>query len=131
LNNMIYAIGGTADGPLAINEAYDPSSNTWVTKAPMLTPRKDAVTGVINGILYVAGGRSEADLSGSAVAYDPMHDSWSPSLSLPIPVEGAGGGASEEGALYLVGGTSANGKIVAALQVFTPSGPRFYIHKSQ
>src|SRR5579862_130265 len=131
LNNMIYAIGGAGDAPLAITEAYDPVTNTWVSKAPLPSPRKDAVTGVINGVLYVAGGRSETDLSGTAVAYDPMHDSWSASLVVPIPVEGAAGGASEDGVLYLVGGASANGKVIAALQAFTPSGPRYFIHRSQ
>jgi N-acetylneuraminic acid mutarotase len=131
LGGMIYAIGGSGETTLATVDAYDPATNTWVAKAPMPAPRKDAATGVINGLLYVAGGRSDTDLVGAAVAYDPMHDSWSPSLVLPIPVESAGAGTSEEGVLYLVGGASANAKIVAGLQAFTPSGPKYYIHKSQ
>jgi len=131
VNNMLYAIGGSADGTLAASEAYDPVTNAWVAKAPMPAPRKGFAVGVINGILYAAGGRSDADLAGSAVSYDPMHDSWSPGLAVPIPVDGAGGCASDEGVLYLVGGTAQGGKVVAGLQAFTPSGPRYYIHRSQ
>lgn len=131
VNNMLYAIGGSADATLAVAEAYDPVANAWVTKAPMPAPRKGFAVGVINGILYAAGGRSDADLAGNAVSYDPMHDTWSPGLVVPIPVDGAGGCASDDGVLYLVGGTSQGGKVVAGLQAFMPSGPRYYIHKSQ
>lgn len=131
LGNLIYAIGGSGEATLATVDAYDPATNTWVTKAPMPAPRKDAAAGVINGLLYVVGGRSDTDLVGAGIAYDPMHDSWSPSLALPIPVESAGASVSEDGVLYLIGGATANAKIVAGLQAFTPSGPKYYIHKSQ
>lgn len=131
VNNMIYAIGGSADGPLALNEAYDPATNTWVTKAPMPGPRKGSSIGVVNGTLYVAGGRSDTELLGTAIAYDPLHDSWSAGVAIPIPVEAPAGCASDEGVLYLVGGATSAGKIIPSLQLFTPSGPKFYVYKSQ
>ncbi|MEJ2242592.1 MAG: kelch repeat-containing protein, partial [Candidatus Bathyarchaeota archaeon] len=42
VNGKIYAIGGINDsGYLSINEEYDPITKTWITKAPMPTPRSD------------------------------------------------------------------------------------------
>jgi N-acetylneuraminic acid mutarotase len=131
VNNMLFAIGGSEDTAVAVTEAYDPATNAWVAKAPMPTPRKGFAVGVINGVLYAAGGRSDADLAGIAVSYDPMHDTWSAGLAVPIPVDGTGGCASDDGVLYLVGGTAQGGKAVAGLQAFTPSGPRYYIHRLQ
>ena len=131
MNNMIYAVGGGEDASLTVNEAYDPVSNTWAPKAPMPAPRNGFASGVLNGILYLAGGAGPTELAGSACAYDPMHDSWSTSLTLPIPVESPAGAVSEEGVFYVVGGTGRGGKALTVLQAFSPSGPRFYLHRSQ
>ena len=40
-NNKVYCIGGTVTGSqyLQTNEEYDPSLNTWVSKANMTTGR--------------------------------------------------------------------------------------------
>lgn len=131
VNNLLYAIGGTGEGLLTTTEAYDPQTNTWIPKAPMPAARKGFALGVINGTLYLAGGSNEAGLVGPAFSYDPMHDSWSSSLNLILPVDLPGGAASEEGIFYLVGGSQTGGKVVPSLQAFSPSGPRFYIHRSQ
>src|SRR5690349_21754739 len=41
VNGVIYAVGGTRDNikPLATLQAYDPATNTWVTKAALPKPR--------------------------------------------------------------------------------------------
>src|SRR6267154_2560676 len=38
-------------------EEYDPSANTWRARAPIPTPRNHATAGVVNGKVYVIGGR--------------------------------------------------------------------------
>jgi len=131
INNLLYAFGGTGEGPLTQMEAYDPQSNLWTPKAPMPAPRKGFAVGVINGILYVAGGSNETGLVAPTVSYDPMHDSWSASLNVPLPADLVGGAATEEGVLYVVGGLQAGGKVLSSLQAFSPSGPRYYVHTSQ
>jgi hypothetical protein len=63
------------------------ASNTWTTGAPMLTPRFNAMAGVVSGQIVVFGGRipagfnpngnlnnySDADVT---EIYDPLADSW-------------------------------------------------------
>jgi hypothetical protein len=60
VNGVLYAIGAAApDTRFATVQAYSAGSNSWVTKAPL--PSKRAYlngTGTINGVLYVAGGRT-------------------------------------------------------------------------
>ena len=66
VNGVIYAVGGTRDGNtlLATVQAYNPGTNTWVTRAPMPSARAFLNgTGTINGILYVAGGGTRAGRS--------------------------------------------------------------------
>src|SRR5437763_985425 len=38
-------------------EEYDPEGNTWRTRAAMPTPRNHTAAGVVNGKIYVIGGR--------------------------------------------------------------------------
>jgi N-acetylneuraminic acid mutarotase len=51
-----YAVGGASYGYLATVEAYDPVTNSWTRKGPMLTSRTDLGVGVVNGVLYAVGG---------------------------------------------------------------------------
>jgi N-acetylneuraminic acid mutarotase len=65
IDGILYAVGGQSffssssspSGILTTNEAYDSASNTWTTKAPMRTARHHAASAVVNGMLYVIGGR--------------------------------------------------------------------------
>src|SRR5690349_1408028 len=58
LNGVLHAVGGFGGGNyLAINQAYTPGPNSWTTKAPLPQARDELNgAGVINGLLYVAGG---------------------------------------------------------------------------
>src|SRR5215470_9545503 len=73
--DKIYVIGGAALPPgskeTAIHparphmsvgtvEEYDPATNSWRSRASMPTPRDHAVTGSVNGRIYVIGGRTGA-----------------------------------------------------------------------
>ena len=73
VGGKIYVIGGattmegskdpffTAFGParvLGTNEVYDPATNKWESRNPMSVPRNHAFSGVVNGKIYVIGGRT-------------------------------------------------------------------------
>jgi N-acetylneuraminic acid mutarotase len=82
---------------------YNPSTDTaWSARSPMPRPRGAAVTGVIGGKIYVAGGSA-----GGAVAhvdeYDPAMNTWTPKLAMPAPRDHACGGVIG-GMLYVAGG---------------------------
>ena len=112
IGNTIYVVGGDAKTgggapiPLATVEAYDALTNTWTTKAPMLTARRAPAAAAVNGTLYVIGGNG----TGSVEAYDPATDSWS--MKAPMP---SGGGAHTAAALngliYAAGGSPVSMKV--------------------
>lgn len=78
INGTLYAIGGSSDRPLNSNEAYDPSSNTWTSKALMPTARHHAGSVVVDEKIFVIGGRISGSLENISVneAYDPEQDKW-------------------------------------------------------
>jgi N-acetylneuraminic acid mutarotase len=114
--NKIYCIGGTVgdsddlvSGFTGVNEVYDPVKNTWETKASMLTPRADLCASVVDGKIYLIGGKEywgdEPFYHELAVneVYDPADNSWSTLSPMPIP---AFGYASEvvNDKIYVIGG---------------------------
>ena len=114
VNGILYAVGGdTTDAEsgfgvsVATVEAYDPTANSWTTKASLRTPRGDLAIGVVNGILYAVGG----DGTGTVEAYNPTADSWATRASMPTP-RGEFAIGVVNGILYAVGGDSA-GSVVA------------------
>jgi len=112
----IYCIGGTVgdsdnlvSGFTGVNEVYDPMKNTWETRASMHTPRADLCASVVNGEIYLIGGKEYwgvnpfyHELAVNEV-YDPETDSWVTRSPMPIP---AFGYASEvvEDKIYVIGG---------------------------
>jgi N-acetylneuraminic acid mutarotase len=85
VNGKIYAIGGTNHHiGLGTVEEYDPTTNTWTTKADMPTPRMLVSTSVVNGIIYAIGGArlTHTELS-DVQAYDPATDTWTTKAPMP------------------------------------------------
>jgi hypothetical protein len=78
VNGKIYAIGGYNGITLDRVEEYDIASNTWATKAPMPIAMSGAMSAVIDGQIYVAGGPSWA-----LQIYNPSTNSWSIGPSMP------------------------------------------------
>ena len=91
INGTLYAIGGSSDRPLNSNEAYNPSSDTWATKAFMPTSRHHAGSAVVDGKIFVVGGRISGSLENISVneAYDPVQDKWITDLE-PMPSKRSG-----------------------------------------
>ncbi len=88
VNNQIYVIGGSQGGPDTIDvvEQHDPSINasfgTWFQRNHVLTPRANFVSGVVNGKVYVIGGR--ANNGGDISTVEEGVFAASPKINLPV-----------------------------------------------
>lgn len=106
VNGKLYVIGGQPDaggaGPF-VNTTYefDPVTERWATKSPMPTARGGAAAAVLDGKIYVAGGRPPR---GSDFAvYDPATDTWTRLPDLPTQRNHTGA-ATVGGRIYVTGG---------------------------
>jgi N-acetylneuraminic acid mutarotase len=122
VNGILYAIGGdetvlydfkkvyNPQGVVAANEAYNPKTNSWTMKSPMPTPRDHLSSAVIEGSIFVIGGRQPdigplfKDLNANE-RYDPTNDRWIASEPLPTNRSGLTA-ASLDGKIYVFGGES-------------------------
>ena len=108
VNGLIYLVGGN-DGTGAMVPAltvYDPSSDSWTTKASMPTPRTMLAVTAVNGMVYAVGG-----LGGSGnelEAYDPASNTWTQKAAMPTGRRELTA-AVLNGEVYAIGGTAADG----------------------
>ena len=109
LNGILYAVGGTNNEAksLTTNEAYDPATDTWTEKAPMLTARQHLASAVSDDKMYAIGGRTSGKSSNlnNNEAYDPATDTWTEKAPIPT-VRGGIAAAVVEGEVYVFGGES-------------------------
>ncbi len=109
LDGRIYAIGGYLPPPANYDvntvEAYDPSSSTWSTVAPMPTARDGlvAVTGP-DGHIYAIGGESNGTFVSTVEAYDPGTNTWTTLAPMPTPTWRMAATAGPDGRIYVFGG---------------------------
>ena len=121
VNGRIYVVGGRIRDDYAIppvetffatNEEYDPATNIWATRAPMPTARNQPASGVVNGKIYVMGGRttglSQLDVNEE---YDPLTIAWTTKAPMPTARAYLGGN----------GAAVVNGKIYACLSGCHPN----------
>ena len=93
----------------------------WVGVQAMPSPRRWVASAVVNGILYVAGGR---DAGGSAknnlYAYDPATNTWSTRHTMSTARVGAMGWA-QNGLFYVAGGTASSGSKLRTVEAYDPA----------
>ena len=89
VSGKLYVIGGELDGASTGRPeifvghvwVHDPAVGGWVQRAPMPTPRSGGGKAVIDGKIYVAGGRPPG---GHAFeVYDPATDTWEKLPDMP------------------------------------------------
>ena len=144
VGGKIYVIGGattmegskdpffTAFGParvLGTNQVYDPATNTWESRNPMSVPRNHAFSGVVNGKIYVIGGRTGHGFILSATntdvveEYNPASDMW----SMPkerMPTARSGGASGTDGRrIYVAGGEVTTTVLVGAFRAVEAYDP--------
>ena len=128
INGKVYVIGGEisttglADQGIYLDTVYefDPLNPGWTQKSSMPTQRSAGAWGIIDGKVYVAGGRPPH--GNDFAAYDPVADSWSALPDLPTQRNHLAAGAIE-GKLYVAGGRFGGGvgsEMTAILEVFDP-----------
>lgn len=136
VNGKIYVIGGASVHPgakieslsattphrsMSTNEMYDPASNTWKERSPMPTARNHAAIGMVNGKIYVLGGRvGSVFVNASAVdvveEYDPAKDAWGiVKARMPTARSGTAFGTLG-GKIYVIGGEYLNAQVVGAFR---------------
>lgn len=90
-NNIIYVFGGGGTptdiwADLNTVEAYDPATNTWVSKSALPTIRFKPGAAVINDKIYITGGFSDGAMSSRVDVYCPETDTWEDATKLPKPI---------------------------------------------
>ncbi len=110
INGVLYAVGGIdALGTSNTNMAYNPRTNTWTERAPMPTAREHLASAVVDGKLYVIGGRTDgmvANVDANEV-YDPVKDIWTEFQPMPSK-RGGLASTSVNGTIYAFGGEEPN-----------------------
>jgi N-acetylneuraminic acid mutarotase len=144
VGGKIYVIGGattmegskdpffTAFGParvLGTNEVYDPATNKWDSRSAMSVPRNHAFSGVVNGKIYVIGGRTGQAFILSATntdvveEYNPASNMW----SIPkerMPTARSGGASGTDGRrIYVAGGEVTTTELVGAFRAVEAYDP--------
>jgi len=128
VDGRLYLIGGEAGNPTASESAFqdsvfllDEQAGAWLPRAPMPTARSAGGTGLIDGKIYVAGGRPPH--GHDFAAYDPSADQWTVLPDLPtqrnhLAVAAIGG------KLYVAGGRFGGGvgsEMTDVLEIYDPA----------
>jgi hypothetical protein len=117
-NGKIYLIGGYVPDDSSfgysisnLNEVYDPSTDSWITRAPMPTAASDYASAVVDNRLFVIGGQSDSPHSNLNQIYNPLNDKWSTGTLSPSGIRygfcaaGATIGVNAPKRIYVLGET--------------------------
>jgi N-acetylneuraminic acid mutarotase len=118
-----YKLGAAATGlTAALSNPFNVAgTNSWSGQTAMPLARSGAAGGVINGIMYVAGGWSAGDKP-ELQAFNPSTGSWSALASMPGGRYQGDGAGVINAELYVAGGwTTSSGLPNNNLFIYTPS----------
>jgi Kelch motif len=111
VDEILYAVGGVDEfGVSDSNIAYNPNTEEWAVKSPLPTAREHLASAVVNGKLYVVGGRAGGIGSNfdANEMYDPVKNTWATLESMPSK-RGGSAAASVYGNIYVFGGEEPGG----------------------
>lgn len=113
LNNKFYLIGGCDIGSCGFNDVqvYDPVADSWSTAAEYPDRTSWISCGVIDGLLYCAGGTNDNQDTKHTFVYDPTTDAWTRLADLPQTMWGSGYTVSDN-QLYISGGVTNNSSTI-------------------
>jgi N-acetylneuraminic acid mutarotase len=115
VNGKVYLFGGRSgdsNSNVALNEIYDPKTDTWSTAAPMPTARSSGAYAEYRGLLFFIGGECKDAAKRVSFdeneAYDPKTNGWRKLAALPGPRHGFAA-ATVGNTLYVLGGSASCG----------------------
>ena len=130
VDGFIYVIGGgesalsgTPAPRVATVEVYDPMTDRWDIGVPMRVGVASAMTAVVDGKVYVVGGKTNAELpneaSDAVQVYDPATMNWTQRTPMP---EGryAAAIAVRDGLIYVAAGRGPGAVILDSMLVYDP-----------
>jgi N-acetylneuraminic acid mutarotase len=90
----------------------------------MPTARGHLALGVVNGVVYAAGGLFFVGVGGFLTnvveAYDPVADAWTTKAPMPTALYGSGAGVVN-GVFYALGGSLITGAYVSTVEAYDPA----------
>lgn len=119
----------------ALGLVFDPAQRRWAPIADAPTARNSAAAAVIDGRLYVVGGRQASKQPDGSLrqvnvphleVYDPTTDRWSARAPMPV-AQGGLAAAGHGGRLYVFGGEQwvPERKVFAEAWVYEPGDDRW------
>ena len=107
--SILYVMGGAKTGlplgnpvPMGEVRAYNVVTNSWAWKRDMPAVRYEMNAGVINGKIYVPGGKTlQRRMTASLYVYNPASDTWTRKRDMPAAGDGGVTGVIG-GKLYVV-----------------------------
>jgi len=112
-----------AHNVMATVEEYDPATNSWRSRRPMLLARNHHATAGVGDKLYVVGGRvGSAFISGTSnnvdlvEMYDPATDLWAPRARMPTARSAIGWGVYNNQYIIVAGGEGQDQRFLAAFK---------------
>ena len=87
LNGRLYVTGGDRCDKLQVLEMSAENEFSWTVKAELPAPRYSAASAVVDGKIWLMGGRYQGGIDESVLVYDTASDSWAVGRApLPRPV---------------------------------------------
>jgi len=144
VGGKIYVVGGASSLPgvtengihprrphnvMATVEEYDPATNTWRERRPLLLARNHHVAAAVGNKVYVIGGRvGAAFISGTSnnidlvETYDPAADLWTSGERMPTARSAMAAGVHNN-MIYVGGGEFQDRRMLAALRAVEAYDP--------
>ncbi len=129
VDGRLFVIGGEFEGagtgrpPVYLDTVYelDAANGAWLPRASMPTARSGGGSAVIDGKIYVAGGRPPR--GHDFAVYDPRTDEWTVLPDVPTARNHLGVGAID-GKVYVAGGRFGGGvgsEMTDVLEIYDPT----------
>jgi N-acetylneuraminic acid mutarotase len=105
IGQKIYVFGGARGMTVADASVYDTAGDQWQALPPLPESREHCTAGAIDGIVYIAAGRSggTSGFRAATIAFDPAAMSYAMKAPIPTP-RGGVAGAVLNGRLLVFGG---------------------------
>lgn len=127
LDGKIYIMGGADTELILVDgyntvDVYDPSQDTWTTKADMLFGRANFATFVLNGKIYAVGGAGSFyyGCDDTIEEYNLTNDTWSVKTTMPRPRMGLTASVVN-GKVYIIGGADGAEDPIPEIDIYDPA----------